>query len=90
MLRHHFGKSDDGIERGAQLMAHAREELRLVLARQFELAALLLDFAEQARILDRQHRLIGERFEKFDRAPREFPGLTPPHYQRTDDLTGAQ
>ena len=54
---HHLGQPDDGIERRAQLMAHAGDELRLVLARQCELAALVLDFVEQARILDRQYRL---------------------------------
>jgi hypothetical protein len=31
--------------------------LRLVLARHFELVALLPDLAEQACVLDRQHRL---------------------------------
>src|SRR5262245_38510526 len=30
---HHFGQPDDGIERRAQLVAHAGDELRLVLAR---------------------------------------------------------
>ena len=33
MADHHLGQSDDGVERGAQLVAHAGEELRLVLAR---------------------------------------------------------
>jgi hypothetical protein len=42
---HHLGQSDDGIERGAQLVAHAGDELRLVLARQFELPALVLEFS---------------------------------------------
>jgi hypothetical protein len=31
---HHLGEPNDGIKRRAQLMAHIREELRLVLARQ--------------------------------------------------------
>src|SRR5215467_6903192 len=39
---HHLGQSDDGIERRAQLVAHTGKELRLALARQFELAALVL------------------------------------------------
>src|SRR5262249_25382437 len=42
----HIGEPDDGVERRAQLVAHARYELRLVLARQLELAALVLDFVE--------------------------------------------
>src|SRR5262249_25296070 len=37
---HHLGQADDGIERRAQLVAHARDKLRLVLAGHFELAAL--------------------------------------------------
>src|SRR5215813_12123868 len=36
----HVGEPDDGIERRAQLMAHAGDELRLVLARHLQLAAL--------------------------------------------------
>jgi hypothetical protein len=31
-----------------------------------ELAALLLDFAEQAHILDRDDRLVGERLDERD------------------------
>jgi hypothetical protein len=48
-------QAQDGVERGAQLVAHVSEELRFVLARLRELAALLPDLAEQARVLDRQH-----------------------------------
>ena len=51
---------EDGVERRAQLVAHVGEELRLVLARLGELAALVLDFVEQAHVLDRDHRLVGE------------------------------
>src|SRR5262249_37880587 len=47
----HVGQTDDGIERRAQLMAHAGEELRLVLARQLELAGLFLDFLQQPHLL---------------------------------------
>ena len=43
---HHLGEPDDGIERRAQLMAHAGYELRLVLARQFELAVLFWIFVD--------------------------------------------
>jgi hypothetical protein len=51
---------DDDVERGAKFVAHAGDELRLVLARQLELPVLVLDFVEQSHILDRDHRLIGE------------------------------
>src|SRR5262249_6106820 len=40
---HHLRQPDDGIERGAQLMAHAGDEVRLVLARLSQLPALVLD-----------------------------------------------
>ena len=64
---HHLGQPDDGVERRAQLVAHAGDELRLVLARHCELAALVLDLAEQARVLDRQHRLGREGLKQVDR-----------------------
>src|SRR5262245_63843655 len=47
-------------------MAHARNELRLVLARQLQLAALLLDLVEQPYVLDCDHRLVGERLDERD------------------------
>src|ERR1700732_1938612 len=62
----HLADADDGVERRAQLMAHVGEELRLVLARLGKLAALVLDFIEQADILNRDHRLIGEGRSKLD------------------------
>ena len=40
-----LGVAEDGVERRAQLVAHVGEELRLVLARDLELPALLLDLA---------------------------------------------
>src|SRR5215471_2955387 len=47
-------------------MAHAGYELRLVLARQFELAVLVLDFLEQPHVLNRDHALVGEGRGKLD------------------------
>jgi hypothetical protein len=41
-------------------VAHARDELRLVLACHLQLAVLVLDFVEQPHILDRDHRLVSE------------------------------
>src|SRR5262249_3716210 len=57
---HLFGQPDDGIERRAQLVAHAGDELRLVLACSFELPPLVLDFVEQPNGLDRDRRLVRE------------------------------
>ena len=50
----------------AQLMAHIGKELRLVLARLRELAALVLNLIEQPRVLDRDHRLVGEGRHQLD------------------------
>jgi hypothetical protein len=41
---HHFRQANDGVERRAQLVAHAGQELRLALARLRQLPALVLDF----------------------------------------------
>src|SRR6516165_392921 len=57
---HHLGQPDDGVERRTQLVAHAGDELRLVLARQLQLAVLVLDLIEQPHVFDCDHRLIGE------------------------------
>ena len=61
-----FGIADDGVERGAQLVAHVGEELRLVLACLGELAARFLNFVEQPHVLDRDHRLVGEGGDQLD------------------------
>ena len=61
-----LGVAENGIERRAQLVAHVGEELRFVLARDFELSAFVLDLVEQPRVLDRQHRLRGESLHQVD------------------------
>src|SRR5262249_18392309 len=65
-VRHQFGVTKDGIERRAQLMTHIGEELRLVLARLFKLAALVLDLIEQPHVLDRNRSLVSEGRDQFD------------------------
>ena len=68
-----LGVAEDGVERRAQLVAHVGEELRLVLARLRELAALVLDFVEQAHVLDGDHRLVGEGGDQLDLLVGEGP-----------------
>ena len=41
-------------------MAHAGDELRLVLARHLQLSVLVLDFVEQPHVLDRDRSLVGK------------------------------
>src|SRR5215469_1815784 len=47
-------------------MAHIGDELRLVLARDLKLVALLDDLVKQARVLDRDNSLVGEGVDEFD------------------------
>ena len=65
-VENELGVAENGVERRAQLVAHVGEELRFVLARLRELAALVLDFVEQAHVLDRDHRLVGEGLDQLD------------------------
>jgi hypothetical protein len=51
---------------GAQLVAHAGEELRLVLARLRQLPILVLNLVEQAHVFDGNHRLVGEGLNQLD------------------------
>ena len=84
ILPQHLADADDGVERRAQLVAHVGEELRLVLARLCELAALLLDFLEQPHVLDRDRRLIGEGRYQFDLLVGKRPYLGPRQGQHAD------
>ena len=53
-----------------------------MLARLLELPALLLDLVEQARVLDGDHRLVGEGFEQTD-----LPAVNERTVQRFIDIT---
>src|SRR5215813_2372056 len=87
---HHLSQSDDGIERRAQLMAHAGDELRLVLARHFELTTFFFDLLEQARILDGENRLGGEGLQQIEDGCRKRSGSLAPHHQGAHHLVAAQ
>src|SRR5215472_13556165 len=86
---HQLGIAQNGIERRAQFVAHIGKKLRFVLASDFELSALVLDFAEQPCVLDCENRLISKRLQQFDCVLRKLAGLLSPHYQRSDNLIGA-
>ncbi len=53
------------MQRLAQIVARSCEKPRLVSVREFELATLFLDFVDQPRVLDSNHRLIGEDLDEF-------------------------
>src|SRR5215813_12682318 len=62
----HVGEPDDGVERRAQLVAHARDELRLVLASLSQLPVLILNFIEQTHVLDGDRCLVRECLDQRD------------------------
>jgi hypothetical protein len=70
-------------------VAHIGKELRLVLARVGELAALFLDLVEQANVLDGDHRLVGERGDQLDLPVRKRRDLRFPYsyYAERNALT---
>src|SRR6516164_8632834 len=65
-VRHQFGVAEDGVERRAQLMAHIGKELRFVLACICKLPTLVLDFMEEARVLDGERRLRRKSLDDVD------------------------
>ena len=56
--------ADDGVHRRADLVAHGRQERALGLVGGLGGGARLLRLLEQARVLDRDHRLVGEGLEQ--------------------------
>src|ERR1700730_17072194 len=70
-VQNKLGVAENCIERRTQLVAHIGEELRFVLASLRKLAAFVLDFVEQAHVLDGDDRLIGKRSDQFDLLGRE-------------------
>ena len=89
-LQENFGEAEDGVERGAQLVGHARQELRLVPARELELEALLLQLSVELRIEQRESGLAGKRLQEVDRLLGEVAGPLPSDDQGADDLALAQ
>src|SRR5262245_55816116 len=71
-------------------MAHVGDELRLVLARDFQLAALLGDLIEQARVLKRNRRLIGEALHEAHDIGWKLAGLAALQNKRAERLVAAE
>ena len=89
-LRQNFREPDDGVERGAQLVRHVGEELRLVPARRLKLGALVRDLPEETGVLDGQGRLGGERLQDIHDLGRKLAGRLPIEGQAADDLVLAE
>src|SRR6516225_3584825 len=63
---HQFGVAQNSVEWRSQFVTHIGEELRFVLARDFELATLVLDFVEQPHVLNSDHSLVSESLNQFN------------------------
>src|SRR5262249_39479077 len=79
--------SDDGIKRSSQLMAHAGDELRFVLACLLELPVLVLNFVEQPHVLDGDYRLVSEGLGQLDLLGAERLDVRPCQDQNADQLS---
>ena len=89
-LGEHFREPDDGVEGGAELVAHVGEELGLVAAGGLQLPTLVRDLPEEAGILDGQGGLGGERLQDVHDLGRELARRLPVEGQAADDLLLAE
>src|SRR5215510_10975517 len=64
-------------------MAHVGDELRFVLAGDLKLVALARDLIEQARVLQCDDGLVGERLHQADNIRGELAGATTPKDERS-------
>ena len=87
---HQLGVAEDGGERRPQLVAHVGDELRLVLAGDLQLAALLRDLLEQARVLQGDGGLVGEGLHEADDGLGEFARPPPLQHQRSERALAAE
>src|SRR5438128_2413708 len=88
-LRQDLGEADDGVQRRTELMGHVRQELRLVLAGDFELATLVRDLAEEPGVLDREGGLGRKGPQQIDRPERELARRLPKNGQSADQVAFA-
>ncbi len=89
-LQEHFRKADDGVQRGTQLVGHAGQEFRLVLARDFECGALPLQLPVQLRVDQGQCGLAGECPQQVADLLRDVPGCMAADNHGTDDAAFAK
>ena len=71
--------ADDGVHRRADLVAHGRQERALGLVGALGRGARFLRLLEQPRVLDRDHRLVGEGLEQRQLLVGERPAAAGAH-----------
>src|SRR3990172_779659 len=80
-----FRETNDGVEWGSKLVGHVGEKFRLVPIGSLDLPALIIDLAEQPRVLDRQGRLRRERLKEVYHLRRKVARLLAPDRQSAHD-----
>src|SRR5262249_61054631 len=86
IVQDEFRITQDGVERGAQFVAHVSKELGLVPAGGLKLAPLLLDLAEEPGVLDSEHGLAREGSHEGDDLWGELSRGLPSGGQTPDDV----
>ena len=66
LVENQLGIAQDGVQRGAQFVAHVGQKFGFVLVGPCQFTALGFDFAEQAGIVDRDHGLGRKGLEQLD------------------------
>jgi hypothetical protein len=89
-LDQHLREPDHGVQRSPQLVGHAGQKVRLVLAGHLQLGALALEFAKKAGVEHRQRGLARERLHEVQNLIGEVPRCVPPDHHDADDLAVAQ
>src|SRR5262245_29970547 len=89
-LLHELGVAQDRRKRGPQFVAHVRHELGLVLACDFELTAFLGDLLKEARVFQRNGRLVREALHQADDRGRELTGGPTLQYERANRTLATQ
>ena len=85
-LQQHFGEAQHGVERGAQLVGHAGQELRLVPTGHRQLGTLLLELVVEPRVEQSERRLARERLQQLERLLGELTGPLATDDESPEDL----
>ena len=88
-LQQDLGEPDHRVQRGAQLVRHARQELRLVLAGDGQLETLAGQLLVEPGIGQGDGGLAGERRQQVAHLVVEDARLPAPHHERPDHPVGA-
>ena len=83
-VEQHFGEADHGVERRAQLVRHAGQELGLVAARHFSSCDLRSSSRKTRALWMATAGMAGERLQQLHRGRRQEAGRRAPDHQDAD------